>query len=1292
MSEEVELFTTSILSHPVVRGRHNRYVSALSVLQIPFIIHDLASDHDAKSRWRRKAPDPQIPGLLVRGEWRGSFAEFEEAVENGEVHQFLGLDAQAQCPRPGKLPAARLAPPGSGARAEPDADEMLFNLLPQGETVSDAQVDELLKELEKPLQRTPRRTYVPANRTEALPLANMGTRGGPVPTARFNDERNLVEEAAKAIGVAPRPRGAAPRMRVKREPLHEILAKRRQRQSEIEYDTRNDELFASLGVSNVKLSDEQVESFLSDGKIPILESSMPGTKPSVSTHDNPGTSGPPVESNVPRADTSGAGDNVDVAERQSDDASGAETPHETVVEALSETIHDNNSESKDVAPAPHSPRNVDIETSNDTRPENEDEPQNVTDANREAQVMNETISKEMDAKDTDEAEGQPTGDVVSTEEDAPESTPKDKAGVEETPQNDVVESDEVGLTDRSPKDEAALAGETQVKETSPVDGGDEDASEAKDKALDGSIEDESPVDKSAKDEASADVAGADDQGASFDDSGYKGDNVQVDVTESKDEAAAMDDVPADEAQVGDSTAPLAETGINESSHSSGNVDMQSKDEGHTEVTDDPAKFNTTGTEDVSESVQATQSMDDGPTAAAKDKGDTQAEGARDETESHGTRILPDEIEAMREIQAMNEALAKSALEPRDDYGAENPRPNESETMETTESITGPGPKDAALGQDEDGTQSKNETIAQDHTDANGGNQGVDASKSDVDATDDKMDGSETEDPTRVEAKDVVEPQAGDESTKLAAEDQSRTTEPRSPPISKSATNDESNEVASAADEAMVSSDAAPDRAQDNERSRHDAGDWDSGVDYVQSHETPASNDAEQSGTEVAANDTTATSTEAPVLAKEPVKADSTEAPGARDGETEGPESTASPEQAIDAQDTSVDSGLVRRPEAEGDDAGPAAANTSCENADAESTMRAPESTIPHDSPAETEKASDATFPEAVFKDMPEVPVVNIASQHDAYEAGTATTEDPAANDVLEPAEDPAEGADEEVAKTPSAAGAAQARETGVSVAEDELAKEPVSTAVVSPAPPVASADDPSAAGNEAEAVPNAPEINTASDAASKNNDEKIVPDRGDTQIPNDTVVPGTDAPRPAESGLPQEPAATHGDSTREEAQATVPRAESAKDMAKEPVINPSTKKPARYTEAAMRRVQVTSVDRSRISFQGKPEIVSGEKVKDRDDQRNMPQGVPQLLGDKVNPTEETDTNNTDDIQMADKNKQDKPGSYRADPDETKPDQAKPETAKPNDTKPESKHRRTLSEIMREADEILMEWS
>ncbi|PWN34766.1 uncharacterized protein FA14DRAFT_188822 [Meira miltonrushii] len=90
----VELFSTSILSNHKIRNRHERYISILQVKKIPFVYHDLASDDDAKSRWRRKALDPQIPGLLVHNEWRGTFEEFEESVEFGELDLFLRIDQE----------------------------------------------------------------------------------------------------------------------------------------------------------------------------------------------------------------------------------------------------------------------------------------------------------------------------------------------------------------------------------------------------------------------------------------------------------------------------------------------------------------------------------------------------------------------------------------------------------------------------------------------------------------------------------------------------------------------------------------------------------------------------------------------------------------------------------------------------------------------------------------------------------------------------------------------------------------------------------------------------------------------------------------------------------------------------------------------------------------------------------------------------------------------------------------------------------------------------------------------
>ncbi|KAK0542943.1 hypothetical protein OC846_006579 [Tilletia horrida] len=88
----VELFSTSILSNHAVRKRHERYTAVLGIRKIPYVYHDMASDEDAKKRWRIKARDPTIPGLLVHNEWRGTFAEFEEAVEYDELDLFLAID------------------------------------------------------------------------------------------------------------------------------------------------------------------------------------------------------------------------------------------------------------------------------------------------------------------------------------------------------------------------------------------------------------------------------------------------------------------------------------------------------------------------------------------------------------------------------------------------------------------------------------------------------------------------------------------------------------------------------------------------------------------------------------------------------------------------------------------------------------------------------------------------------------------------------------------------------------------------------------------------------------------------------------------------------------------------------------------------------------------------------------------------------------------------------------------------------------------------------------------------
>ena len=242
----------------------------------------------------KQALNPQIPGLLVHNEWRGTFEEFEEAVELGELDRFLRLDPGCstapavpkyevplshvpgvpQGPSLNPTPAA----PGTGARRD-ESDDILASILPQGTTITDSEVDALLKELEKPLPRTSRRTYVPSSRVRTqpppLPVMPGSHRNATADTARYDPgSRNLVEEAARAIGVDPKPRAPVPRMKLNRRPLQQVLEERRTRQAASEPKRMNDELFSSLGLSDVKISEADADAFLEKGIMPDVKPSM----------------------------------------------------------------------------------------------------------------------------------------------------------------------------------------------------------------------------------------------------------------------------------------------------------------------------------------------------------------------------------------------------------------------------------------------------------------------------------------------------------------------------------------------------------------------------------------------------------------------------------------------------------------------------------------------------------------------------------------------------------------------------------------------------------------------------------------------------------------------------------------------------------------------------------------------------------------------------------------------------------------------------------------------------------
>lgn len=93
MGPPIQVFLTSIASAPALRQRQEHLLRILQVKKIPFTSYDLASDEDAKKVWRRKAPanNSSLPGILIGGEFAGTYEQFDEAVEFGELDQFFRL-------------------------------------------------------------------------------------------------------------------------------------------------------------------------------------------------------------------------------------------------------------------------------------------------------------------------------------------------------------------------------------------------------------------------------------------------------------------------------------------------------------------------------------------------------------------------------------------------------------------------------------------------------------------------------------------------------------------------------------------------------------------------------------------------------------------------------------------------------------------------------------------------------------------------------------------------------------------------------------------------------------------------------------------------------------------------------------------------------------------------------------------------------------------------------------------------------------------------------------------------
>ncbi|GAA5864800.1 hypothetical protein JCM8547_009236 [Rhodosporidiobolus lusitaniae] len=111
MPPTIDVFITSILSNPALRGRHERVRRAMTAARVPYAEHDVASDEAAKSMWKRKnGGKNELPFLLVDGEPVGTVDELDEAVEFGELRQFLRLDQPSSS-------SSTAAPPSSSTEA-----------------------------------------------------------------------------------------------------------------------------------------------------------------------------------------------------------------------------------------------------------------------------------------------------------------------------------------------------------------------------------------------------------------------------------------------------------------------------------------------------------------------------------------------------------------------------------------------------------------------------------------------------------------------------------------------------------------------------------------------------------------------------------------------------------------------------------------------------------------------------------------------------------------------------------------------------------------------------------------------------------------------------------------------------------------------------------------------------------------------------------------------------------------------------------------------------------------------
>ncbi|KAH9818000.1 hypothetical protein DFH28DRAFT_135857 [Melampsora americana] len=98
---KIEVFGTSIMSSNKIRSNHDKATRILTQAKLTFEFFDIASSEEEKLRYKKlvasnHVKSPELPFIVSGGEAVGTVEQLEEAVEYGELRQFLLLDKRSE--------------------------------------------------------------------------------------------------------------------------------------------------------------------------------------------------------------------------------------------------------------------------------------------------------------------------------------------------------------------------------------------------------------------------------------------------------------------------------------------------------------------------------------------------------------------------------------------------------------------------------------------------------------------------------------------------------------------------------------------------------------------------------------------------------------------------------------------------------------------------------------------------------------------------------------------------------------------------------------------------------------------------------------------------------------------------------------------------------------------------------------------------------------------------------------------------------------------------------------------